>query len=162
MPAALLDNMRTRSTNRRERLLTSGSGVCLPAARLPPHPQTLVNSRLPLARCKEPSFHLGIIDIATPQHELNTSSTPIAIFNQNTMTVSPGFETSTLLSTLFSTPLQEIGNDRFMEAYCVNLERLSMQAHLTAALIGRGVQIQLQLEVMQSTLAQPTPQTTAI
>lgn len=46
--------------------------------------------------------------------------------------VSPGFETQTLIDSITAFPLVEIGSNKFMEAYCINLERLSIQAHLTA------------------------------
>lgn len=48
-------------------------------------------------------------------------------------TVTPGFETAHLLSTIIPLPLDEIGSNQFMEAYCINLERLSIQAHCSAA-----------------------------
>ena len=62
--------------------------------------------------------------------------------------VSPGLETSTLLSSIY-TPSSSltittkegedgsIGSNKFMVAYCINLERLCIQAHWTAGLIGR-------------------------
>ena len=53
----------------------------------------------------------------------------------NNMIVSPGFETASLLSTLRPMKPEEIGSNKFMESYCVNLERLSVQAHLTASMI---------------------------
>ena len=41
----------------------------------------------------------------------------------------------TLLDSIYSVPLGEIGSNKFMQTYCVNLERLSIQAHLTAGMI---------------------------
>lgn len=52
------------------------------------------------------------------------------------VTVSPGLETQTLLSSIYPlTSVREIGTDKFMMAYCVNLERLSIQAHMTARVV---------------------------
>eukprot|EP00578_Thalassiosira_sp_NH16_P004914 CAMPEP_0181138270 /NCGR_PEP_ID=MMETSP1071-20121207/34156_1 /TAXON_ID=35127 /ORGANISM="Thalassiosira sp., Strain NH16" /LENGTH=808 /DNA_ID=CAMNT_0023225093 /DNA_START=54 /DNA_END=2480 /DNA_ORIENTATION=- len=49
--------------------------------------------------------------------------------------VSPGFETRTLLESLRAIPLVDIGSDEFLASYCVNLERLSIQAHWTAGIV---------------------------
>ena len=65
-----------------------------------------------------------------------------------TTMVSPGFETSTLLASIYTpsssltTTTKEgdddsIGSNKFMVAYCINLERLCIQAHWTAGLVGR-------------------------
>jgi hypothetical protein len=49
------------------------------------------------------------------------------------MVVTPGFETHSLLSSLSPSPaLVEIGSSKFVLSYCVNLERLVMQACLDA------------------------------
>ncbi|KAL9189312.1 hypothetical protein ACHAXT_011802 [Thalassiosira profunda] len=50
--------------------------------------------------------------------------------------VSPGLETATLLDSLYplSSPA-DVGTDAFCAAYCVNLERLSIQAHRSAGMI---------------------------
>ena len=69
--------------------------------------------------------------------------------NNTTTMVSPGFETSTLLSSIYTPSLTtttttttegedgSIGSNKFMVAYCINLERLCLQAHWTAGLVGR-------------------------
>ena len=55
---------------------------------------------------------------------------------QQTTSVTPGLETSTLLSSIYAlSSLNEIGSTKFMAAYCINLERLCIQAHVTAACI---------------------------
>jgi hypothetical protein len=55
---------------------------------------------------------------------------------QQTTSVTPGLETSTLLSSIYTlSSLNEIGSTKFMAAYCINLERLCIQAHVTAACI---------------------------
>ena len=48
------------------------------------------------------------------------------------MGVSPGYETHELLSSVVAYPLSAIGSPSFVGSYCVNLERLSVQAHATA------------------------------
>ena len=48
------------------------------------------------------------------------------------MAVSPGYETRELLSSVVAYPLSAIGSPSFVGSYCVNLERLSVQAHATA------------------------------
>ena len=53
-------------------------------------------------------------------------------------TVTPGYETTSLLSTIHAISLVDIGSDKFMQSYCVNLERLSIQAHGTAGLVTRN------------------------
>ena len=55
---------------------------------------------------------------------------------QQTTSVTPGLETSTILSSIYNlSSLNEIGSTKFMAAYCINLERLCIQAHVTAACI---------------------------
>ena len=55
---------------------------------------------------------------------------------QQTTSVTPGLETTTLLSSIYNlSSLNEIGSTKFMAAYCINLERLCIQAHVTAACI---------------------------
>ena len=48
------------------------------------------------------------------------------------MGVSPGYETRELLSSVVPYTLQDVGSSPFVVSYCVNLERLSVQAHATA------------------------------
>lgn len=68
--------------------------------------------------------------VFTPTTAIDPSTAP-----QCGTVVSPGFETETLLQSIDPIPLSEIGSNKFMEAYCINLERLSIQAHLTAGMI---------------------------
>ena len=51
------------------------------------------------------------------------------------MIVSPGLETQLLLDSIHDVRMEEIGSSKFFEAFCINLERLSIQAHLTAGVI---------------------------
>lgn len=46
--------------------------------------------------------------------------------------VTQGFETRTLFDSLYAVPVDGVGSPQFMAAYCINLERLSVQAHRTA------------------------------
>ena len=64
-----------------------------------------------------------------------TASSAASPFSEVTMIVSPGFETNVLLDSIYAAPLDKIGSDKFMQTYCVNLERLSIQAHLTAGML---------------------------
>ena len=51
--------------------------------------------------------------------------------------VSPGLETSTLLQSIYAlTSPTQVGTSKFMTSYCINLEKLSIQAHLSARFIG--------------------------
>ncbi|KAL3782387.1 hypothetical protein HJC23_005435 [Cyclotella cryptica] len=68
--------------------------------------------------------------VFTPTTTVDPSTSP-----QCGTIVSPGFETETLLQSIHAVPLDEIGSNKFMEAYCINLERLSIQAHLTAGVL---------------------------
>jgi hypothetical protein len=74
------------------------------------------------------------MNMATAERYTNlfTPSTTGSFGGTGSYIVSPGFETTHLLSTLFPVPIFEIGSNKFTEAYCINLERLSIQAHLTA------------------------------
>ena len=60
------------------------------------------------------------------------SSLDDGVHHNNPTFVTPGLETRTLLDSLYSVPVDDVGSPRFMAAYCVNLERLSVQAHRTA------------------------------
>lgn len=51
------------------------------------------------------------------------------------MIVTPGLETQSLLDSIYAASSEGIGSNKFMNAYCINLERLSIQAHLTAGVI---------------------------
>jgi len=56
--------------------------------------------------------------------------------NLSTM-VSPGLETTTLLQSIYAlTSPTQVGTSKFMTSYCINLEKLSIQAHLSARFIG--------------------------
>jgi hypothetical protein len=74
--------------------------------------------------------------VFTPTSTLNSSECCI---------VSPGFECETLLQSITAFSLVDIGSDKFMEAYCINLERLSIQAHLTAGLISAREAVEVPL-----------------
>jgi len=73
----------------------------------------------------------------------SNSSTPTTNYNNinnninlSTM-VSPGLETSTLLQSIYAlTSPTQVGTTKFMTSYCINLEKLSIQAHLSARFIG--------------------------
>jgi hypothetical protein len=71
-------------------------------------------------------------------HTSNSSTTNNNINNMTTSTiVSPGFETSTLLQSIYAlTSPTQVGTTKFMTSYCINLEKLSIQAHLSARFIG--------------------------
>ena len=62
-----------------------------------------------------------------------SSATPSS--EEDVLIVSPGFETQSLLDSIYAATLEGIGSNKFMTTYCVNLERLSIQAHLTAGVI---------------------------
>ncbi len=61
-----------------------------------------------------------------------SSATPSS---EETVIVSPGLETQSLLDSIYTASLEGIGSNKFMNAYCISLERLSIQAHLTAGVI---------------------------
>jgi len=78
-------------------------------------------------------------------HTANSSTATTSTTNYNNninMTtistiVSPGFETSTLLQSIYAlTSPTQVGTSKFMTSYCINLEKLSIQAHLSARFIG--------------------------
>ena len=51
--------------------------------------------------------------------------------------VSPGLETTTLLQSIYAlTSPTQVGTTKFMTSYCINLEKLSIQAHTSARFIG--------------------------
>lgn len=63
-----------------------------------------------------------------------SSATPSSS-SEETVLVSPGMETQRLLDSIYAASLKEIGSNKFIQSYCINLERLSIQSHLTAGLI---------------------------
>ena len=71
----------------------------------------------------------------------HTSTATTNYNNDNNMTistiVSPGLETTTLLQSIYAlTSPTQVGTTKFMTSYCINLEKLSIQAHLSARFIG--------------------------
>jgi len=74
-------------------------------------------------------------------HTANSSTATTNYDNINNMNlstmVSPGLETTTLLQSIYAlTSPTQVGTSKFMTSYCINLEKLSIQAHLSARFIG--------------------------
>eukprot|EP00984_Skeletonema_dohrnii_P015258 scaffold6551_cov91-Skeletonema_dohrnii-CCMP3373.AAC.1 len=67
--------------------------------------------------------------------DIFTASSAMSSESEETLIVSPGLETNSLLDSIYAATLEEIGSNKFMKTYCTNLERLSIQAHLTAGVI---------------------------
>lgn len=81
--------------------------------------------------------HSSFRSIMNHQHysEIFTASSATPSSSDDIIIVSPGFETLSLIDSIYACPLEGIGSSKFMKTYCVNLERLSIQAHLTAGII---------------------------
>jgi len=67
--------------------------------------------------------------------DIFTASSAMPSASEETLIVSPGLETNSLLDSIYAATVEEIGSNKFMKTYCTNLERLSIQAHLTAGVI---------------------------
>ncbi len=86
--------------------------------------------------------------------DIFTASSAAPSSSEATLIVSPGLETQSLLDSIYAASFEGIGCNKFMNAYCINLERLSIQAHLTAGVISTS---QSNLVSTSSSITSPNP-----
>ena len=77
---------------------------------------------------------VDLLSMMNDYSDIFTASSAISS-SEERLIVSPGMETQSLLDSIYAASLESIGSNKFMKSYCINLERLSIQAHLTAGVL---------------------------